>query len=266
MLVARNIVALLVSLLAHFILLSVIAFPVSSESSESRVYLAVISPVEAAVPEVEDVLTPEPQIPVSSIQEPSADVEQPVESASEPVTEPENNQNEITQDFEQSVTTETVAENPVSEGQIIDNPILNEQGGNDGNSEGPADPGENGVNQETENPAGSDVGNDEEPTSVIDLDSILNDYRIRILSEISQHKEYPAICRRMGQEGSVVVRFDVSVTGEVSNIELADSCGILALDFAATDAVEAASPVSPVPEELNADTLTLSLTITFELD
>ncbi|MCC7313005.1 MAG: TonB family protein [Sulfuritalea sp.] len=50
--------------------------------------------------------------------------------------------------------------------------------------------------------------------------------------------EYPAVSRRMGEEGRVVLRVRVSVQGSPLAVELKQSCGFIRLDEAARAAVE----------------------------
>lgn len=116
----------------------------------------------------------------------------------------------------------------------------------------------------------SGAGNTEEAAAVEDpdpdLDAILTEYRNRVKSAILAHRTYPATARRLGREGEVRVQFNVSASGLVSSVEIISSGGDSSLDNAARDAVMSASPVAPIPEELEADSLTLSILIVFQLN
>ena len=71
-----------------------------------------------------------------------------------------------------------------------------------------------------------------------DLDSIINDF----LSQIEQHKDYPYIARRRGQEGTVTVAVRLSAAGELAGAQVIGSSGITALDEAALTLVRKVCP------------------------
>jgi protein TonB len=99
-----------------------------------------------------------------------------------------------------------------------------------------------------------------------DRDAILAGYRQQVLAAISEHKSYPSVARRLGQQGNVRVRFRVSADGAVSGASVVESSGSDSLDRAAIDAVNAAGPVPPIPSELDESSLVLTLTIVFSLN
>jgi protein TonB len=58
------------------------------------------------------------------------------------------------------------------------------------------------------------------------------------VAETTIHVSYPAISRRRGEEGIVVLSFDITQNGVVSNIQIKLSSGRKRLDKAAVKAVE----------------------------
>ena len=119
-------------------------------------------------------------------------------------------------------------------------------------------------------PAKEDAGKGQvqpipKPGAGVDRNAIISAYRSKVLAAIELHKKYPSVARRLSQEGSVRMKFSVSRDGSVSGISIVSSSGVDAIDRAAIDAIRAASPIPPVPSELNENSLNLSLTILFSL-
>jgi protein TonB len=59
------------------------------------------------------------------------------------------------------------------------------------------------------------------------------------LSRLNRPPSYPAIARRMGWEGTVVLEVEVQADGRVGDVSVAESSGHAVLDRAAADAVRA---------------------------
>jgi protein TonB len=57
-------------------------------------------------------------------------------------------------------------------------------------------------------------------------------YRALLISILAKYKDYPRLSRRLGEEGTVRIRFTVSSDGHVSEIELVNSSGFEGLDVA----------------------------------
>jgi protein TonB len=53
-----------------------------------------------------------------------------------------------------------------------------------------------------------------------------------LISILAKHKNYPRLSRRLGEEGTVRIRFTVSSDGHVSEIELVNSSDFEGLDVA----------------------------------
>ena len=72
----------------------------------------------------------------------------------------------------------------------------------------------------------------------------------QIKSEISRHFNYPAFARRKGWQGKVLLEFDISHAGIISNIEIKNSSGYEILDHAAQKSL---SQVQRIKLALNMD-------------
>jgi protein TonB len=63
-----------------------------------------------------------------------------------------------------------------------------------------------------------------------------------ILRKLETAKRYPRMARKMGIEGTAVVRFKLKPEGGVEAVELVDSSGSAILDKASLETVRAAAP------------------------
>lgn len=82
-----------------------------------------------------------------------------------------------------------------------------------------------------------------------------------IRDQVSRKVRYPALARRQGWNGQVVIEFTVLLSGEVGKLRVAKSCGHPLLDRQALRAVAAAAPFPPPPV-----VATLTLPVNFELN
>lgn len=82
-----------------------------------------------------------------------------------------------------------------------------------------------------------------------------------IRDQVSRKVRYPALARRQGWSGQVVIEFTVLLSGEVRELRVAESCGYPLLDRQALRAVAAAAPFPPPPV-----VATLTLPVNFELN
>jgi protein TonB len=71
-----------------------------------------------------------------------------------------------------------------------------------------------------------------------ELDAILS----LILRKLEAAKRYPRMARKMGIEGTAVVRFKLKPEGRVEAVEIVDSSGSEILDTASLETVRAAAP------------------------
>ena len=76
-------------------------------------------------------------------------------------------------------------------------------------------------------------------TSAIELDQLQQ----QIIRKIEAAKRYPRVARRMGIEGTAVVRFKLKPQGQVEAVEIAESSGSEILDHASLQTVRDAAPL-----------------------
>lgn len=97
-----------------------------------------------------------------------------------------------------------------------------------------------------------------------ELNELLN-YKILIKEKIERCKRYPLWARKQGMEGEVLLRFLLTRSGQVKEVELARSCGNKLLDNAALEAVGKANPYPPFPPAIQETSIWLEVAIGFEL-
>jgi len=236
-------IALIVSIAIHVVLLAGLTLPRFSPSVTDEIRISLVPEITEVAQEIIEIEEYQPEQIIEEVIPQS------------PVVEEEADETLITAD-EESILTDV---------PLIDETIEGSAGADDKPSgelsdvpEGDGTPAQ-GIADEPE----IDV---EQDNAGIDLDAIRSDYSSRVLAAISVHKVYPAQARRLGQEGIVRVRFNVTSDGTVTDVQVEESSGFQSLDNAAVDAVIASSPVPAVPSELGASVLTLSLLIVFDLD
>jgi TonB family protein len=241
--------ALFVSVAFHAGLLGYINLPVSSERTPETIYvkLAQIDRIEESAGE--PVFAPLPEETEKFLESPVYQPETPAVTDENP---PEQGSDEIT-------GSETGIAGGSTDGAGVGNGTVAADGSNgDGDVRVP--------DGRVESAAGeTDTVESPETAPAPDLEAILSAYRERVKSEILAHREYPATARRLGREGEVRVQFVVEANGNVGSVEIVMSSGDASLDNAAMDAVQSASPVSPIPGELGVSSLAMSILIVFSL-
>lgn len=95
--------------------------------------------------------------------------------------------------------------------------------------------------------------------------NISKDYLGMIRLRIEKHKKYPDYARERGIEGKVTIIFVLKHDGYISGVRIAKSSGYKVLDQAAITAVKNASPFPKPPNSSSEGSITLQVTITFEL-
>jgi len=115
--------------------------------------------------------------------------------------------------------------------------------------------------------ATSDTSTQASNLSVSAIKDIAAAYRAMVHGRIAALQEYPSLAKRMGEEGTVLVRFTILASGKISHVVIMESSGYQRLDVAAVDifmqGLDAKLP--PIPLELNKTEWTLSLPIRYQL-
>lgn len=83
-------------------------------------------------------------------------------------------------------------------------------------------------------------------------------YKATVLARIAAHRKYPALARRMKQQGNVIVRFTLNDKGEVSSIALESASAHKLLNQAPRQLLQSLSPFDEPPHAPFEITLTFS--------
>ncbi len=252
---SRTIAALALSLIVHVVVLANMTLPVARSEHPERVRLRIPETPMADAPE-------EPAPVIETIEEIERAMEAPIiDRVVGPVGPVDDESEEVAEEGDRDEGVSEGNEGPDEEvGSVEGQGNVGGEGSGIVGDSGPDEEGSGESNDVTE-------GEEGEGQSVgSDVDRILAEYRAQVLAAVSAHKVYPAIARRLGREGSVRVRFRVVKDGLVSSVEVTESSGYSSLDDAARSAVEDASPVPAIPEELGEESLVMSLLIVFSLD
>jgi protein TonB len=82
---------------------------------------------------------------------------------------------------------------------------------------------------------------------------------------LNAHKTYPAALKKAKAQGTVVLTFTISRSGELLSSRIVTGSGQPGLDQAALDMLQRSSPMPPLPDELGLDTLTLTIPVEYSL-
>ncbi len=98
------------------------------------------------------------------------------------------------------------------------------------------------------------------------LGDLLKAFSIGIQKKIARNKVYPSFARKLGHQGKTQVSFELGKDGTLLALAISKSSGFEILDEAALDAVRNAGPYPSLPKELNKESLTFQLPISFILE
>ena len=91
-------------------------------------------------------------------------------------------------------------------------------------------------------------------------------YRALLISILAKYKDYPRLSRRLGEEGTVTIRFTVNSDGHVSELELVNSSGFEGLDLATLAIFERLNKqLPPFLEGMEKKPLTFELPVHYTL-
>lgn len=86
-----------------------------------------------------------------------------------------------------------------------------------------------------------------------------------VQARLELFKTYPISSRRKREQGTTTLSFKVNVRGKVFSESVLKSSGYAALDIAALMALEKASPLPPIPDEINKKELAFTVPFEFSL-
>jgi len=91
------------------------------------------------------------------------------------------------------------------------------------------------------------------------------EYFLEIKKRIEAHWVYPQEAVRRHQSGQGVVEFVLRKDGTLRLVEIARSSGVAVLDRYVLNAIRFAAPFPPVPDQIGADGIPISLNFTYIL-
>ena len=96
-------------------------------------------------------------------------------------------------------------------------------------------------------------------------EELMLNYQKAVKEKIEDCRRYPYWARKQGFEGTVHLKFTILSTGGVKDIKIIKSSGFNILDKEAISTVKRASPFPPIPEKINRSTLTIEVSLVFQL-
>ncbi len=84
--------------------------------------------------------------------------------------------------------------------------------------------------------------------------------------KIRANIKYPQSCRRLGIEGTVKVRFEISSSGSVNGVEIVSSSNNEDIDASAAEAVKKSVPFLPFPRDTSKSFITFVLPLNYRLN
>jgi protein TonB len=90
-------------------------------------------------------------------------------------------------------------------------------------------------------------------------------YRQILAAHLQRFKQYPAAARAAHEEGSAMVNFTVSRSGQVSSLSLIRSSGHASLDNEALAAIRRAQPLPTFPPEITQSAMSFPVPFSFSL-
>ena len=94
----------------------------------------------------------------------------------------------------------------------------------------------------------------------------VSNYEGKVYAKVGRARRYPKSASRQGIQGTVNVRFTVSVDGSVSGVSIARSAGSPILDEAALQAVNRAAPFPKIPVEAGRSSWRFNIPLEFRVD
>ena len=103
------------------------------------------------------------------------------------------------------------------------------------------------------------------PTDEDSLTSVSN-YITSVLDRVNSFKQYPTVARKFGQQGAVVLAFEIAKNGDIDgDVAVAESSGYGTLNKSAVRSVKRCAPFPPLPDYVSSTSLPLKLRIEYLL-
>ena len=100
---------------------------------------------------------------------------------------------------------------------------------------------------------------------LIDEEALWKAYAQALTRYFAQKRSYPAVARRLGQQGIVWIDIELMRSGEISDITLAKSSGYKSLDDAALELVRGSHDIPPFPEHTTAQKKKIRIPLEYAL-
>ena len=99
------------------------------------------------------------------------------------------------------------------------------------------------------------------PVNNVAGNTVRKNYETTLITWLNKHKKYPNIARRRGQEGSVILTFEIDANGNLLFYRIKKASKHDSLNNAVTSMIKKASPMPPVPNELRSNQSKFSYTV-----
>ncbi|WP_226663507.1 energy transducer TonB [Microbulbifer aggregans] len=90
-------------------------------------------------------------------------------------------------------------------------------------------------------------------------------YFSALMAWLNRFKDYPAALKKEKIQGVVTVEFTIAKNGDITKAAIKKSSGHPELDAAAMSMLQNASPVPPIPESMNRETIKLVIPVEYSL-
>lgn len=90
-------------------------------------------------------------------------------------------------------------------------------------------------------------------------------YQTALAEAIEREKFYPALARRLNQQGIIRVGFTVLADGRITNIHLLEPSAATALNQGAIEAIKRVGQFKPIPSELGMSSMEFSIGLIYKL-
>jgi protein TonB len=90
-------------------------------------------------------------------------------------------------------------------------------------------------------------------------------YQSQVRRKLERNKKYPQYAQARKITGVATLSFTIHRSGSVSGAKLANSSGHAILDDEVRALLQRAAPMPPIPPEISANTLSLSIPIRFSV-